>query len=206
MSQINRKFFFDHIRGALFGGRLRQSQVDGINAFLDKWEGSMPDADDRWLAYMLATTHHETGQTMQPVREAFGASDDETIRRLDRAFGKGTLNVSSPYWRRDGEGKCWFGRGFVQITFKTNYKRVGDAIGVDLVSDPSLALDLKISTDILFTGMINGLFTRKKLGDFFNPSNDEWRNARKIVNGLDRADNIAQYGKHYYAAISYTTG
>lgn len=206
MSSINRRFLFDHLRGALFGGRFRQAQVDGISAFLDKWEGDMPDADDRWLAYMLATAHHETGQKMQPVREAFGASDDDTIRRLDRAFGSGALHVSKPYWRRDAEGKAWFGRGFVQITHKANYQRVGDALGIDLVSDPSVALELKIAVDILFKGMIDGLFTNRRLDQFFVGDRSDWRNARRIVNGLDRADNIAEYGRHYYAAISYTVG
>jgi hypothetical protein len=32
----------------------------------------------------------------------------------------------------------------------------------------------------------------------------DWVSARKIINGRDRADLIADYGRAYYAALSYT--
>lgn len=38
----------------------------------------------------------------------------------------------------------------------------------------------------------------------FTASADRVR-ARRIINGNDKANLIAGYGKHYYAAISYTT-
>ena len=67
MSQINRGFFFTHVRRIMFSNVLQQSQVDGINAILDAWEEKYADGDDRWLAYALATTYHETDQHMQPI-------------------------------------------------------------------------------------------------------------------------------------------
>ena len=82
---INRDFFFDHIRESLFKGSLHQSQLDGLIAILDKWEAESPKDDDRWLAYMLGTTHHETGRTMQPVRETFAVTDDDAIKRLEKS-------------------------------------------------------------------------------------------------------------------------
>src|SRR6202000_1124774 len=69
MAQINRSFFFTHVRRMLFSNVLAQSQVDGRNAILDGWEAKYTADDDRWLAYALATTYHETAQHMQPIDE-----------------------------------------------------------------------------------------------------------------------------------------
>lgn len=185
---INRQFFFDYARNNLFGGRLKQAQVNGINGILDEWERAHKRKDDRWLAYMLATTHHETDRTMKPINE----------------YGRGR-------GRRYGQpdpvtGHTYFGRGFVQLTWKENYEKMGRKLRVDLVNNPELALDLEIATKILFRGMMDGDFTGKKLSDYFNPGKEDWRNARRIINGTDKAELISDYGKRYYAAISYTTG
>lgn len=207
MVAINRTSFFDYVRGHLFDGSLKQAQVDGLTAILDKWEREMADADDRWLAYMLATAHHETGRTMQPVRETFASSDDRAIAILERAFRTGRLPwVSKPYWRKDADGKSWLGRGLVQLTHKANYVKMANATGLDLVGRPELAMDLKTAVDILFYGMIHGSFTGKKLSDYFAGRKQEWENARRIINGEDKKMLVASYAKEYYAAISYTTG
>ena len=204
---INRDFFFGHTRQTLFKGSLHQSQLDGMTAILDKWETESSKDDDRWLAYMLGTTHHETGRSMQPVRETFAATDDDAIKRLEKAWQAGKLPwVKSPYWRRDADGKSWLGRGFVQVTHKENYRKLGTAISVDLTTDPDRAMDLDTALKVLFVGMRNGLFTSVKLSDFFNVSKEDWVNARKIINGLESADLVASYAKTYYAAISYTIG
>lgn len=204
---INRTFFFDHIRTVLFDGSLKQSQVDGLTAILDKWEGEMPKDDDRWLAYMLGTAHHETGRTMQAVRETFASTDDKAIAILEKAFKAGKLTwVSTPYWRKDSKGRSWLGRGLVQLTHKSNYEKMAKETGIDLVGDPSQAMNLGVAVEIMFKGMIKGSFTGKKLGDFFSTTKEDWRNARKIINGLEKADLVASYAKSYYGAISYTTG
>jgi hypothetical protein len=54
--------------------------------------------------------------------------------------------------------------------------------------------------------MTRGTFTGKKFSDYFAADADDWINARRIINGKDKANLIAGYGKQYYAAISYTTG
>jgi len=204
---INRDFFFDHVRESLFKGSLHQSQLDGLLAILDKWEAESSKDDDRWLAYMLATTHHETGRAMQPVRETFEATDDEAIKRLERAWAAGKLPwVTTPYWRRDADGKSWLGRGFVQLTHRANYKKVGSAISVDLMTDPDRAMEVDTALKVMCVGMRNGLFTSAKLSDFFNASKENWVQARKIINGLESADLVAGYARTYYAAISYTVG
>jgi putative chitinase len=78
-------------------------------------------------------------------------------------------------------------------------------IGVDFVNHPDLALELDNATNIMFIGMIKGLFTSKSLSDYFNQTTEDWVNARKIINGLDKAQAIAMYGHNFYSALSYTT-
>ena len=132
---IDRKIFFDSVRIRLFNGRLWQGQVDGMNAILAEWDRRRL-GDLRWLAYMLATVYWETAHTMQPIEE----------------FGKGQ---GYTYGLRDpGTGHAYYGRGFVQLTWKRNYEVMGRLLHVDLVNHPERALDLGIATQILFEGML----------------------------------------------------
>jgi hypothetical protein len=41
--------------------------------------------------------------------------------------------------------------------------------------------------------MRKGLFTGKKLGDYISASGCDYKNARRIINGVDQAALIAQY-------------
>jgi hypothetical protein len=70
------------------------------------------------------------------------------------------------------------------------------ATGIDFTGDPTLAMSLGPALEIMFTGMTKGLFTGKKLADYFHGTTENWREARKIINGLERADpsDIASVG------------
>ncbi|ERP96799.1 hypothetical protein Q669_26520 [Labrenzia sp. C1B10] len=202
---INRKFFYDFCRLNLFDGRLSRPQVEGLELILNIWEPHHSALDDRWLAYILGTAHHETGRTMQPVRETFANTDEQAIRTLERAWKMGRLPwVSEPYWIRDADGKCWIGRGFVQLTHKTNYAKMSHRLKIDLITNPDVAMQPQIAANILVRGMIEGAFTGRNLGRYFAPQKDDWRNARRIVNGLDKAELVASYARKYYSALSYT--
>ena len=199
---IDRKAFFDAARGTLYGGRLARTQVAGLTALLDRFERGGETRDRRFLAYMLATAHHETGGRLQPVRETFAASDAAAIARLDRAFAAGRLpQVSAPYWRRDGEGKSWLGRGLVQITHRRNYARLAALTGIDLVGQPELAMETAAAVEILFTDMLRGAFTGQRLDNHFSDARADWVGARRIVNGRDRAEKVAGYGRAFFAAL-----
>lgn len=194
--------FFDSVRADPFGGRLTQGQVDGMNAILAGWREFLPGSDRRFLAYMLATAFHETARTMRPVRETLAESDAEAVARLEAAFAAGRLaTVKTPYWRPDGEGKCWFGRGLVQITHRDNYVRLGRAVGVDLAADPGRALDMGVSVRVLLFGMTRGLFTGRRLDEFFTRDRCDWTGARATVNGLDRAERVAGHARAFFRAL-----
>lgn len=180
-----RREFYDEIRSTLFAGHLTQPQVDGLELLLD--EGEKRTVEQRSLAYVLATVHHETARTMQPIRE-FG---------LGRGHDYGVPDPDTH--------QAYYGRGFVQLTHKANYQTMSTKLGVDLVADADRALDPTIAASVLFVGMTEGLFTGRKLADFFGAGGSDWYNARKIVNGLDRAQLIAGYGLSYYKALLIAT-
>lgn len=180
--------FYDHIRGdagELFP-TMDTSQFDGIQMSLECAGGVLPLP---WCAYMLATEYHETAKKMQAVREG--------------------LNVSDSWRRKNLRYYPWYGRGEVQLTWKKNYefatKRLRE-LGheeVDLVANPDQALEPKISTLIMLNGMLEGWFTGKCLRDYIpnNPTREHYRNARRIINGTDRADLVAGYAMVFEQAL-----
>lgn len=197
---IDRKKFYDTFR-AQFHPTLTQQQVDGYNAILDYWETTSL-TDLRWLAYVLATAYHETGRLMAPVREGFCKTDEGSIKAVTRLFEQGKIKVN--YAKPEANGKSYFGRGLVQLTWANNYKKMGQAMGMgtQLYDNPSLLLDLDISVKVLFKGMIEGLFTGLSLGDYFNEAKTDWKQARKIINGMDKASAIADYAQRFKNCLS----
>lgn len=202
MSKINRDFFFGYVRGALFDGSIKASQNGGLTTILDYWDAKLAAKDDRWLAYALGTVHHETGRTMQPVME-YGTKAYK--RQLYDVTGANPARARLNGNTEEGDGIKYCGRGYVQLTWKNNYRKAGQALGLDLVTSPSQAMDPSVAVQILFKGMIGGWFTGRNLEKFLSGEKSDWRNARKIVNGLDKADLIKGYALRYYAALSYTT-
>lgn len=186
---VNRTTFFSYARRAPFGGRLTQQQIDGLNAVLDAWE-QCRETSLPWLAYILATAFHETRATMSPVREGFA--------KTDRAARKA---VAKRKYALVENGHVYYGRGLVQLTWGENYKKMGKRIGVDLYNNPDLAIAPAISARILVVGMVEGLFTGKRLEHYFGPSVNDIIGARKIINGTDKAHLIASYHDQFLGAL-----
>lgn len=178
---IDRKKFFALARSAPFGRPLTQGQVDGISKILDEWERRAL-TDLRFLAYMLATVFWECDRTMQPIKEG----------------GSLAYLKSKKYYP-------WYGRGLIQLTWKYNYVRFRDRVlallGLDIVAKPDNALDPKVAVFIMFEGMLNGEFTGKRLSQYFNSKITDWVNARRIINGTDRAALIAGFAKQFHSDL-----
>jgi len=181
---LDREIYFECVRGPLFGGRMTQEQVDGQTVILAVWDYNRDTTtqDLRHLAYMLATTFHETAMHMWPVTEY------------------GSLN-----YLEEKDYYPYIGRGFVQLTWKDNYAKASEQLGLidnrDLVAFPELALDSLIATRVMFRGMAQGWFTGKSLSEFFNSSTDDPYNARKIINALDDAKLIEGYHDLFLEAL-----
>jgi putative chitinase len=187
---MNRAKFFVELRAAL-GQRFSIDQVKGIEAILDAWERWRPGSDRRWIAYSLATAWHETAQTMQPIEE-YG-------KGRGRSYGAPV----PPY------GQRYYGRGYVQLTWNDNYAKATKklkTLGVlkadeDLMRTPALALRPDVAAAVMIFGMVEGWFTGKSLDDYFRGASSDWTNARRIINGTDKAAKIASYGWAFDRAL-----
>ena len=183
---------FDVIR-PLFGGKLTQQQVDGTNQLLSMW-GRYGDGDNRKLAYLLATTAWETAYTMRPIHERGPKS---YFKKYDPGtpIGKALGNTTP------GDGYKFRGRGHVQLTGRRNYAKAGKAFGIDLVKEPDLALSPDISARVLITGCLEGWFTGRTLGQYITPDLCDYKNARRVLNGQDKAAQTASMARVFEQAI-----
>lgn len=192
---LNRVSFFATVRSSLFGGKLTQPQVEGMDALLTAAPATMPLEH---LAYCLATALHETARTMQPIKEYGGTAYFKKMYDIkgDRPAKARELGNLTP-----GDGARFAGRGYVQLTGRTNYARASKEVGFDLVANPDLAMQPAIAAVIMFSGMTAGWFTGKKLSDYFRPGLEDPHNARRIINGLDKAAEIAGHYHKFLAAL-----
>ncbi|MEE4406756.1 hypothetical protein [Enterobacter mori] len=128
--------FFTRMDAVWFGGKISDAQVGclaGFAAVYAVYNGALRTTyriPVSCLAYVLATTYHETAFTMQPIEE----------------YGKG---AGHPYGEPDPEtGLAYYGRGYVQLIWKDNYQKVQDSVvdlntlayDVPLVMQPDLVL------------------------------------------------------------------
>lgn len=209
---MDRSEFYNDVRNDLFNGKLSQKQVDGMEAILNFWEEPpvQPVGDFKvnwdirsigWLAYMLATTYHETAFTMQPISE-YGTVKYFTDLYENRA----DLGNNQP-----GDGAKFRGRGYVQLTGRRNYTKMTPIVGEfypdspDFTEDPEAVMDDRYAAVIMFYGMFLGIFTGKALKNYIGDPEKgqivDYYHARKIINGLDQAEKIEGYAKKFSQAL-----
>lgn len=125
-------------------------------------------------AYVLATAYHESAHTMKPIEE----------------MGSQSYLHSRRYWP-------YVGRGYVQLTWDYNYKKASAKLGVDFMAHPELLMQAQYAAPILVLGMKEGWFTGKKLSDYMDLQHSDFIDARREINGMDRAALIAGYATQY---------
>lgn len=188
---------------AIFGGKLTQEQVDGINIILETMDrDEFKVVDKRHAAYILATSFWETGRTMEAVKEKTDKTGEQYFFRMY------DINGSRPQVAKrlgntiPGDGIKFAGRGQVQLTGRTNYTNMGKYLKLDLVNKPDLLLDTKISARVLVYGLLNGSFTGVSIKKYLTSTKTDYVNARRVVNGVDKAEEIANIAKSFERAIS----
>jgi len=178
--------FVQRIVGA-FGKNLTSLQQQSaleIARALDRYG----DGDLRKLVYMLAVAWHES--RLQPIRE------------IRAAPGTTVYEIQNGYWHTG-----FFGRGYVQLSLRLNYEKMSRFLGVDLVSNPDLALQPWYAAQIMVYGMMEGVFTGKKLSDYITPAKADYYNARRTVGsimvaGTDTAALIEGHVKSIFKSLN----
>jgi putative chitinase len=214
---VDRTKFYAYLRrknAGVFGTSLSQSQVEGIEAILE--EARRRSTPLKHLAYILATPYHETGGKMQPVRENLNYSVHGLLKTFGRhriseadakRFGRSgsrkadQVAIANTVYGGDwglknlgntqiGDGWKYRGGGLPQTTGRRNYAKFG------MANNPEKSGELLPSVTMMFDGMEQGLYTGLKLSDF-----DTYKPMRQIINGMDRAGDVAGYAEAFEAAL-----
>lgn len=192
MALSNAAAFFSELRSSrLLGSGLEQSEVDGINAMLVAFSAARWPVS--WAAYALATAFHESAGTMQPVKEYGGKA---YFTRMYDILGARPAKARELGNLVPGDGARYCGRGWPQLTGKSNYAKASTVVGVDLVAAPDRAMEVPIAAKIMVSGMEQGWFTGRKLRDDLPRLNvpadfAAFKRSRDIINGHDKEDKIA---------------
>jgi putative chitinase len=154
------------------------------------------DVGLKQASYILATTQHEVGGTWAPIPERGPLS--YFLKYETGRLGKVLGNTSA------GDGYKYRGRGFCQITGKGNYEKFGKLLTLPLVEHPDLALGRDVAFRVMHMGMVFGLFTGKKLGDYINETKTDYVNSRRIINGdvALHGERIAAYAKFFQDTLT----
>ena len=158
---------------------LNAAQQTNLATIEKAWQ-QYGDGDMRKYAYIIATAWHEC--RLKPISE----------------YPTDT-NIYKDYWKTGYKG-----RGFVQLTHRANYVNAGNKIGVNLVNHPERALEPTIAARILVQGLLDGWFTGRKLSDYINSSHVDYKNARRVVNGIDKAQLFANTATQIYNTLKTT--
>jgi predicted chitinase len=160
-----------------------------LAALLAMMDSDAATRDVRARAYLLATVQHETWNRFAPI--------EEVGRGAGKPYGA-AVQVSDPATQTEASN-VYYGRGYVQLTWQTNYLRVGELIGMgsELEMHPERALEPEIAYRVASAGMTHGAFTGKKFADYFTAAGTDYLQARRIINGMDCAELIAGYAEKF---------
>ena len=197
--------FYDFLRGnKMLGPTISGTEFSGCDAIIKACASA--NWPISYTAYALATAYHETAHTMQPIHELGGTA------YLTRMYD---INGQRPAKARElgnltpGDGARYAGRGYVQLTGKSNYAKATTklralGIDVDLIANPERAEEPRIAALVMVWGMLEGWFTTRKLPDDLPARGPAGKQAfvlsRDIINGTDKQDLIAGY------AVDFQTG
>ena len=205
--RFNKVTFFNDYKGRF--GPMKQTEVNGLDFLLDQIETDKEFTILRQVAYMLATVKGETG-VFQPLKEkrANPKKQPALFKQQGKYFPSG-----------------FFGRGYVQLTFRENYRMAGQKLAgtvievqnkdgskrklsIDndtFVNEPDLVMQPTASYQILSRGMREGWFRRRKnkvpfkLSDFIKEgSPPDYKGARNIINHPSSfADKFAGFAEKF---------
>lgn len=177
-------FDFDLGKKVLFPKGYNQNQIDCINALVSEMNAQNVSLINQ-AAYIIASAFHETYDYTKELR--FGAMKE---------LGGDVYLKYKPYYP-------YFGRGFCHLTWEANYIKEGRRLKMNLHDNPDLALKLDISANIIVNGMLTGSFTGAKLSTYLTANKTDYPNARRTINGMDCAAQIAGYASEFAKCITF---
>jgi putative chitinase len=201
----------DEVSGPLNIEKLRGHIPDSVLAQIPETTHKFKINTPIKLAHFLAQCGHESGN-FRIVQENLNYSKQGLMRVFPRYFPgnlaesyekKPEKIASRVYGDRMGngseatrEGFKFRGRGYIQLTGKNNYTAFGNAIGVDLVSNPDLvATKYPLLSAAWF-------FSKNCLSKCVDASEQTIKNVTRCVNGGQIGiDDRIKHFKEYYSLL-----
>jgi putative chitinase len=157
----------------------------------------------------------------------WGRISGSDARRLGRKMGEPALSkqrqreianiIYGGNWGRSrlgntqpDDGWTYRGRGMHHVTGRANYGRASDSAGMDLVAEPAGMLHLERAARVMTSGMRKGRYAGDKAGrhsfarhlsSLGAATEAQFIQARRIINGLDKAAQIAGYAMRFQQAL-----
>jgi len=180
---IDKVHFYKRIREVKLFDKLTQAQVESIDAICNECD-IQGVVDRRQIAYVFATAYWEAHNPKKP----------ELRLTPIKEFGGEAYLKSKKYYP-------YYGRGFSQLTWDYNYKKEGLRLSLNLLKNPDLILDIPIAANSHVHCMKVGTYTGKKLSDYINDKKCDFAGARRIVNGVDKKDEIAAIAQKFLTCL-----
>lgn len=194
----------------IFSSKSEQNLRELLITFNNYYKSCPQNYNKYKLSYMLATAQHESyhflsGEyfSLKPeigTKSYFNKYDPvlaDNEEHKNRAKRNGNIN--------EGDGYKYRGRGYVHLTWENNYQRAKNKFKIDFIKNPDLAMTLENAVNIMIWGMDEGIFTGKKLTDYITGDKKDYKEARKVINGLDAAELISKYAAEFENILEKTT-
>ncbi|MEO8514929.1 MAG: glycoside hydrolase family 19 protein, partial [Ignavibacteria bacterium] len=211
MEKLNKEYFENNYH-RVFGRKISEEKKKNIFAITDAFVSDDDMKSLRWLAYILATSMHESNDTFAPVVEGYWIKPEtKRVNALYNYYSKNNPGALKTIFPNGRTGAAYYGRGrVVQLTHDFNYKLASLKIYGDLrlYNNPDMIItDAACDMAVTFKGMLSGWFTGYKLEQFFPLGSNKanWAGSRKIINGMDRANLIAGYAMKFYDLLEWVT-
>ena len=170
-----------------YGKPVKVTQRDDGKAVITEWDG------DQWLVN-TSGSYDKLLKTANPT-QGFRA--------------KGQVAPTAPvdiYVNEPGDEHLYYGRGYVQLTWWSNYAAAGKMLnrGLDFLLNPDLVNDPKVAYAVLSTGMRTGgaFANRKTFAKYFHDDVTDYVGARAMVNANGDAKEVAEYA-HLFEKILF---
>lgn len=100
------------------------------------------------LKAFLSQVKHESGGFGAPKREKYNSSPNDPPGKPGYEYFKGYANPALGLGNRnEDDAYKYFGRGYLQITGRTNYDDIGRRIGKNLLDNPQLMMNSDVALD-----------------------------------------------------------
>lgn len=158
----------------------------------DRFAGPLTDAMSEYeintrdrMAAFIAQILHESGM-LRYTKEIWGPSAAQV-----RYEGRKDLGNTEP-----GDGKRFMGRGLIQTTGRNNYKNTGDALGIDLLSNPEM-----LETTVLATRSAGWFWKNRGLNELADSGKFETitRRINGGINGLEDRERLFDIARRVFS-------